>query len=430
MAKKIYFYRNSYCIYQIYINYYMMLKHEKKPLHYKIMTPLRYFFNDSRAVGVLLILSTVISLVLANAGNSENYINFWHHPFYQNIKLPDSLGAYINDFLMSFFFLLAGMEIKRELLNGELSSFKKAILPFGAALGGMVMPALIFIVVNARSMYIHGWGIPTATDIAFSLGVASLFGKRIPVGLKILLMALAIIDDLGAIVVIALFYGASVNWLYLGLGLLVYLLLWASNIYKMKFGVIQICLSLILWYSIYNSGIEASICGVLIAFALPLGTIPVIEKYIHKPVNFIILPLFALANTALYFPSNFFGALSSTISLGVILGLVIGKPLGIFLFSRLLVFLKIAKLPSSISWSQLLGMGMLAGIGFTMSIFTTNLAFNNNLGKDTAKIAILISMVGSVIISWAYFSLLGVKKEILRAEVKESANPVTEFALN
>jgi NhaA family Na+:H+ antiporter len=319
--------------------------------------------------------------------------------------LPESPGKWINDFLMAFFFLLAGMEIKRELLNGELSSFKKAILPFGAALGGMVVPALIFILVNARTSYMHGWGIPTATDIAFSLGVASLFGKRIPVSLKILLMALAIIDDLGAIIVIALFYGAKVKWLFLGISGLVYLLLWGCNFFKMKVGLIQLTLSLILWYSIYNTGIEASISGVLVAFAMPLSVLPKIEKHIHKPVNFIILPLFALANTAVLIPADFLTAMRSTISLGVILGLVAGKPIGIFLFSRLMVALKIAKLPGHISWSQLFGMGILAGIGFTMSIFTTTLAYNSNASRDMAKIAILISMVGSVTISWIYFGL-------------------------
>jgi len=301
------------------------------------------------------------------------------------------------------------MEIKRELLNGELSSFKKAVLPFGAALGGMVVPAIIFILVNAHTAYIHGWGIPTATDIAFSLGVASLFGKKIPVGLKILLMALAIIDDLGAIIVIALFYGAKIKWLFLGASGLIYLLLWACNILKVKFGIIQIALSLLLWYTFFNSGIEASITGVLVAFAMPLAMLPKIEKHIHKPVNFIILPLFALANTAVLIPANFISALGSTISMGVILGLVVGKPIGIYLFSRLLVFLKIAKLPSNIKWNQLVGMGMLAGIGFTMSIFTTSLAYSSNANKDMAKIAILISMVASLFISWIYFGLLSKK---------------------
>ena len=375
-------------------------------VRYHIMTPLRLFFNDSRAVGVLLIFCTILSLGLANSGNGTWYREIWHvENTGLSAILPGSLARWINDFMMAFFFLLAGMEIKRELMNGELSSFKKAVLPFGAALGGMIVPALIFIMVNARTAFIHGWGIPTATDIAFSIGVASLFGKRVPVGLKILLMALAIIDDLGAIIVIALFYGAKVKWLFLGLGGVLYLLLWACNYFKMKFGVVQVMLSLLLWYAIFNSGIEAGITGVLVAFAMPLSMLPVIEKYIHKPVNFLILPLFALANTAISIPSNIIQALASPISMGVMMGLVIGKPLGIFLFSRLLVFLKIARLPSNIKWRQVFGMGILAGIGFTMSIFTTALAFTNDASKDIAKIAILVSMVISLSLSWVYFIL-------------------------
>ena len=402
-----------------------------KSLPYRIMTPLRYFFNDSRAVGVLLIFCTVISLFLANTGGGLWYTGFWHAeiPGLANI-MPETPGKWINDFLMAFFFLMAGMEIKRELLNGELSSFKKAILPFGAALGGMVAPALIFILINAHSSYIHGWGIPTATDIAFSLGVASLFGKKFPVGLKILLMALAIIDDLGAIIVIALFYGAKIKWMFLGAAALIYGTLWACNLLKIKVGVVQLVLSLFLWYCVFNSGIEASITGVLVAFAMPLSILPKVEKYIHTPVNFIILPLFALANTAVIIPSNLSAAVTSTISLGVLLGLVVGKPVGIFLFSRLLVFFKVAKLPSSIKWNQLLGMGMLAGIGFTMSIFTTTLAYNTEAARDMAKIAILLSMVGSLVISWVFFGLLSRKAAAHSINQLPDLHAVPEIAIN
>jgi len=390
------------------------MKAIKKPaiLAFRIMSPIRYFFNDSRAVGVLLIFCTILSLFIANSGGSgAAYINIWHGRFLPpaSVHLPGSLSAWINDFLMAFFFLLAGMEIKRELLTGELSSFKKAILPFGAALGGMMVPALIFVLVNNGTGFEKGWGIPTATDIAFSLGVASLLGKRVPVGLKILLMAIAIIDDLGAIIVIALFYGGKIQWMFLGVSAAVYLLLWACNYFKVKFGMLQICLSLLLWYTIFNSGIEASIAGVLVAFAIPVDMLPKIQKYIHSTVNFIILPLFALANTAVLMPADIIQSLSSSISLGVLLGLVFGKPLGIYLFSRLMVFLKIAKLPGHTNWSGVLGMGTLAGIGFTMSIFTTTLAFQDNGYRDIAKIAILASMVASLVISWIYFGMLSKK---------------------
>ncbi len=395
----------------------------KKPLHYRIMTPLRYFFNDSRAVGVLLILCTVLSLFISNSGSGSWYRNLWHLdiPVRTGLHLPETFAKWINDFLMAFFFLLAGMEIKRELLSGELSSFKKAVLPFGAAFGGMVVPAIIFVLVNQHSGFERGWGIPTATDIAFSLGVASLFGKRVPVGLKIFLMALAIIDDLGAIIVIALFYGGQIQWAFLGIAGLLYTALLACNRFKIKVGMAQIILSLLLWYAIFNAGIEASISGVLVAFALPVGALPKIEKSIHAVVNFVILPLFALANTAILIPSDIIGSLSTSISLGVMLGLVIGKPVGIFLFSRLLVFLKIAKLPSSIKWNQVLGMGMLAGIGFTMSIFTTALAYNTEAYRDVAKISILLSMCASLVVSWLYFALLS-RKSVVKPSLESETS--------
>jgi NhaA family Na+:H+ antiporter len=323
---------------------------------------------------------------------------------------------------MAFFFLLAGMEIKRELVAGELSSFKRAVLPFGAAFGGMLVPALIYLLFNYRDgQHLNGWGIPTATDIAFSLGALSLFGKRVPVGLKILLMALAIIDDLGAIIVIALFYGGKIQFGFLLLSGIIYTLLWACNIFKIKFGVIQVILSLLLWYSMLNSGIEASITGVLVAFAIPVRTLPKIEKIIHRPVNFIIIPLFALANTAITVHGDIFQSLSSSVAMGVIAGLVIGKPIGIFLFSRLLVGLKIAHLPNHVNWRMILCMGTLAGIGFTMSIFTTALAFKDEGLKDISKIAILISVITSVVVSWVNFMTVQRK----RVSIPAIVNPVS-----
>src|SRR5260221_2112141 len=262
----------------------------------KAINPLKIFISDSRAVGVLLIFCTVLSLIISNSGGGGWYRGLWNGDYFNiPFNLPHSGLKWINDFLMAFFFLLAGMEIKRELVNGELSSFKRAVLPFGAAFGGMMVPALIFLCFNLHSGYSHGWGIPTATDIAFSLGIASLFGKRVPTCLKIFLMARAIIDDLGAIIVIALFYGGNVNWLYLLIAGILYGLLWFCNLKKLKPGWMQLCLSLALWYSLLNSGIEASITGVLVAFAMPVNFLPKIENIIHKPVNFFILPLFALS---------------------------------------------------------------------------------------------------------------------------------------
>lgn len=310
---------------------------------------------------------------------------------------------------------MAGTEIKRELMEGELSTFKRAVLPFGGALGGMMIPALIFIVFNVHSGFIKGWGIPTATDIAFSLGIASLLGKRVPLSLKILLMALAIIDDLGAILVIALFYGGKINALFLGIGGLIVLALVACNYLKVKFGILQILLALCLWYAILQSGIEASIAGVVFAFTIPTKKLVAVENYIHNFVNFFVLPLFALVNTALIVPPNVTEALASPIGLGIIAGLVLGKPLGIFLICRILVALNIAKLPHNIKWKQILGMGALAGIGFTMSIFTTMLAFSSEAARDIAKVAILSSVAISVVISVVYFWIIDkspVKKAI------------------
>jgi NhaA family Na+:H+ antiporter len=332
---------------------------------------------------------------------------------------------------MAIFFLFAGMEIKRELIDGELSGFKKAILPFAAALGGMIVPALIFVSFNATSGFVHGWGIPTATDIAFSIGIASLLGKSVPASLKIFLMALAIIDDLGAIVVITLFYGSTINWYVLFLGAFVYGLLWLCNIKKIKPGIIQAVLGFALWYLVFNSGVEASISGVLIAFAMPINSLPKLEKMLHKIVNFGILPLFVLANTAILIPGDMVAALRSTISLGVVIGLVIGKPIGIFLFSKIMIRLKIAKLPLNTSLKQLLGMGFLAGIGFTMSIFTSTLAFPGEEARDIAKISILISLAISIILSNIYFKIIRqpampIKQLIKKSPMLASKNIVNE----
>ncbi|MGY4385081.1 NhaA family Na+:H+ antiporter [Pedobacter sp. UYP24] len=402
----------------------------------KAINPLRILINDSRFTGIMLIACTLISIYLANSGFAPYYKDLWNKVWLSTsfpIHLPENLLSWINNFMMAFFFLMAGMEIKRELISGELSSFKKAVLPFGAALGGMIVPALIFLLFNLHTGYSKGWGIPTATDIAFSVGIASLLGSRIPVGLKILLMALAIIDDMGAIVVIALFYGGHISWLFLGIGTVFYLGLLACNYLKMKFGPLQIVLSLLMWYCFFNSGIEASIVGVLVAFATPVGELPKIERSIHRYVNFLILPLFALANTAILLPSDITASFSSTVGLGIIAGLVIGKPFGIFLFSRLLVAVKIAKLPKNVEWKQLFGMGTLAGIGFTMSIFTTMLAFKQPAFQDIAKVSILFSVLLSLVFSIIYFLIVSVDmkfKYLSENEREDAANSKAALELS
>jgi NhaA family Na+:H+ antiporter len=280
------------------------------------------------------------------------------------LHLPDTVLSWVNNFMMAFFFLLVSTEIKREWVAGELSSFKNAILPLGAAFGGMMVPALLFIVCNLHTGFSHGWGIPTATDIAFSLAAASLLGKRFPVKLKIFLMALAIIDDLGAILVIAVFYGGHLQWSYLIGSGFIYLLLLGCRYFKIRFGLLQVLLGFGLWYTMLQSGVEASIAGVLFAFAMPIDTLSVIEKSIHKYVNFLVLPLFALANTTLVIPSHVFDSMTTNIGMGIIFGLVIGKPLGIFLVSRVMVGLKIARLPANINWQAVFWHGLPGGDWF------------------------------------------------------------------
>jgi NhaA family Na+:H+ antiporter len=383
-----------------------------EPILRRAINPLRILINDSRFTGGMLITCTLLSLFLTNnLGTTAFYRGVWAiRLFPPSFHLPETFISWINNYLMAFFFMMAGMEIKRELVSGELASFKKAVLPFGAALGGMLVPALIYIFFNAHTPYSRGWGIPTATDIAFSVGIASILGKRVPVGLKILLMALAIIDDLGAIIVIALFYGGHISWLYLGAAGICYACLLAFNFYNIQSKIAWTVISAILWITLYNSGIEASIAGVLIAFAMPIGMLPKFEIHIHRYVNFLILPLFALANTAILLPADFGGALGTTLSLGIIVGLVIGKPLGIFLVSRLLVAFNLASLPRQVQWQQLFGMGTLAGIGFTMSIFTTMLAFKQSGFQDIAKVAILISVLLSLVFSLVYFWAISPKE--------------------
>lgn len=391
-----------------------------KRLIYRLMSPIRYFINDSRTVGIILIVCTIVSIIAANSNAGIQYRNFWNAEIHgmAGLHLPENILEWVNNFLMGIFFLMAGTEIKRELMEGELSSMKKAILPFGAALGGMLFPALIFISFNIDTSHISGWGIPTATDIAFSLGVASLLGKRVPLNLKILLMALAIIDDLGAILVIALFYGGKIHWIFLAIAAVIFGLLMACNYFKIKFGIIQVLLALCLWFAILQSGIEASIAGVLFAFTIPVNKLVQVEKVIHNPVNFFILPLFALANTAIFIHGNIAAALGTSVGLGIIAGLAIGKPLGIFLVCKLLVSGNIASLPTNVKWKQILGMGTLAGIGFTMSIFTTMLAFGDDDIRGIAKISILVSVALSLLISVVYFWVISIKPEKSTVPVK------------
>ena len=367
----------------------------------RLVSPIKQFIGDSRAVGITLIACTILSLVLSNSSWSDTYIAFWlkeiHFPI-SEIVMPHTILHVINDGLMAIFFFLVGMEIKRELVSGELSSFKKSLMPILGAVGGMVAPALIYLAWCGGTEYSSGWGVPMATDIAFSLGVLSLLGRRAPLSVRIFLTALAIIDDLGAIVAIALFYTSSVDMVNLGIGGLVFALLILLNRLKVNMLLIYFVLGALLWYFVFNSGVHATIAGVLLAFAIPVRKIDKLEHKLHDPVSFIVLPLFALANTAIIFPSDLSVVLTSKVNYGIMMGLVLGKPIGIFLMCWMAVKLRIATLPLSMGWNQLLGVGLIAGIGFTMSIFIATLAFGDEETQVISKGAIMgasfISAVG------------------------------------
>jgi len=377
-----------------------MAKNNSTGIRQKIVTGIREFIGDSRAVGITLLVCTITSMVLANSSLAG-----WYHELIETklpvpamLHLPHNVIEWINDGLMAAFFFLVGMEIKKQLLDGELSSVKNAVLPIAGALGGMLVPAMIFLLINRQQPYHNGWGIPMATDIAFSLGVASLLGKKVPLPLKIFLMALAIIDDLGAIIVIAIFYGGEISWLHLlySAGLLTLTLVYTKWV---RFsGWLLIPLAIGLWYFVFNSGIHATIAGVLLALVVPLDRLDNYIHRLHDSVSFIILPLFALANTAIHLPDNWLAGLTTPLSIGVFCGLVIGKPLGIGLLAWMVVRLGWAALPEGVSWWQLIGMAVLAGIGFTMSIFITLLAFTDIEWQDISKLAILLAGIVSVLL--------------------------------
>jgi len=386
------------------------------------------FVHDSRAVGVMLFLCTVISLVLANLSFGEAYAGLftreWH--FMETLHLPHSPGHWINDGMMAIFFFLVGMEIKRELTIGELASVKRAMLPIAAAVGGMLIPAAFYLIFNHSTAFEGGWGIPMATDIAFSLGVASMLGSKVPTNLKIFLTALAIIDDLGAILVIALFYGSGVKALFLLGAALIMGILWLLNKKGVPFGKYHYLLGVLLWYLIFNSGIHATIAGVLFAFMVPQHKLTDLEHSLHNYVNFLILPIFALANTAIVLNMPLGEALATPLSMGIIVGLFLGKPVGVVLASWAMVQLKLAELPRGLRWSHMTGAGILAGIGFTMSIFITCLAFKEVATQDIGKIAILASAVLSVVAAMGWFALIGGKKPATAPKAKPATPPVAK----
>ncbi|WP_313804052.1 Na+/H+ antiporter NhaA [Flavobacterium sp.] len=365
------------------------------------------FFESEKASGIVLILCTVLSLLLANSMFQESYEAIWHYQLGHH-----SVEYWINDGLMTIFFLLIGLELEREIYIGELSSVKNALLPVIAAVGGMLVPAGIYMIFNYGTLTQAGAGIPMATDIAFALGVLSLLGSRVPTSLKVFLTALAVIDDLGAILVIAIFYTDNLSLLNLGIALGIMGVLFVFNRMKVNNWIPYILGGIGMWYFMLNSGIHATIAGVLLAFVIPFGdgtkkTISYsLQHFLHKPVAFVILPLFALANTAVIFGGDWVEGLTYENSIGIFLGLVLGKPIGIFLFCLLFVTLGVCKLPEDLRWKQIIGTGFLAGIGFTMSIFITLLAFKGQPEDVTiSKIAILISSLVAGIIGYTFLSI-------------------------
>lgn len=364
------------------------------------------FFDSEKAGGIILIFATLISLLLANSIFQTEYLQIW------NITIGNhSLTHWINDGLMTIFFLLIGLELEREVYIGELSTLKKAALPLFGALGGMIVPALIFMYFNSGTSTQSGAGIPMATDIAFAIGILSLLGNRVPTSLKIFLTALAVIDDLGAIIIIAVFYTSTISFLNLGIALGIMSVLFLLNRLKANHFFPYLIGGILMWYFMLNSGVHATITGVLLAFVIPFGdgtsaTISYkLQHLLHKPVAFIILPLFALANTCIIINTDWHEGLTHPNSIGILFGLIIGKPLGIWIVSYLGVLLGLCVLPKSLQWKNILGAGILGGIGFTMSIFITLLAFDNDTDIVNSKIAILIASTMAALVGFVVLKL-------------------------
>jgi Na+:H+ antiporter, NhaA family len=367
----------------------------------------RTFVESEKSSGIILIACTVLSLILCNSQFSAGYLGLWQMPI-----AGLTLGLWINDLLMAIFFLLIGLELERELYSGELSNLRKALLPLFAAAGGIAVPALIHFGFNAGTPTQSGIGIPMATDIAFALAVLSILGARVPASLKVFVVAYAVMDDLSAIIVIAVFYTAKVQLSFLLSALALWLgLIMMNRVFRVMALAPYLLGGLLLWALMLKSGVHATIAGVLLAFAIPYSskaddaTSPShrLEHFLHKPVAFFILPLFALANTAIVISSDWMGQLASANSLGIMLGLSLGKPVGIALISFIAVTVGVCKLPEELSWRHIVGAGMIGGIGFTMSIFITNLAFENQTALiDASKIAVLLASLASGLLGFAW----------------------------
>ena len=378
--------------------------------------PFKWFFKLEAASGLVLLFAAVVALVISNSDYAELYFSTLNEYLFigiNNIGLKLSVLHWINDALMAIFFFFVTLEIKREFLQGELSNIKQALLPIIAAVGGMLVPALFYVFINlGDSETLNGWAIPSATDIAFSLGVLSLLGKRVPLSLKVFLTALAIIDDLGAIVIIALFYSGNLSIKYLALMLLAFIILLVINKFNIKKFLPYLIVGIFLWDFTHNSGIHATIAGVLLAMTIPhrkkekdFSLLTKVEHAISPYVAFGIMPLFAFANAGVSLEGLSFASLLDKVPLGIVLGLFVGKQLGVFIFSYVSIKLKVAQMPSNTSWYNFYGVGVLTGIGFTMSLFVGNLAFVENMQyMDGVKIGVLTGSLLSTL--FGYFLIL------------------------
>ena len=377
-----------------------------------ITSPFRWFFRLEAASGLILVIAAIIALIISNSNFSIYYfdiLNTYISIGPQNFSLNLSIMHWINDVFMAVFFFVVTLEIKREFLQGELSQPKQALLPIIGAVGGMLVPALIYIFINFETPNtLKGWAIPSATDIAFSIGVLSLLGSRVPISLKVFLTALAIIDDLGAIVIIAFFYSSKIQFMYLFLMLVSLIILFLINKYNVKRFTPYLIIGIFMWFFTHNSGIHATIAGVLLALTIPhsknkkdFSLLLKLEHILSPYVAFGIMPIFALANAGVVLDNVTFGTIMSPVPLGIICGLFFGKQIGVFLFSYISVKFKFAQMPSNSSWISFYAVGILTGIGFTMSLFVGNLAFVNSTDNlDGVKIGVLIGSLLSAVMGY------------------------------
>jgi NhaA family Na+:H+ antiporter len=430
----------------------------------QIFRPFQRFFSKEAASSILLIAATIMALIWTNSAIGETYHSFWHTEVsfsFGHFHISKTLVHWINDGFMSLFFFTVGLEIKREILVGELATPKKALLPVIAALGGMIVPGLIYAILNVGSPTISGWGVPVATDIAFALGAVAVFGRRLPVGLRIFLAAFAIADDLGAVVIIAIFYTKEIVWSYLFISLFLILGLALANFLWIRWTIIYATLGLAVWFFVLGSGVHPTIAGVIVSLFVPArgrydtdnflqNVNKIMEKFeceeqscgysillneehmhavqalelachdvetplqrlmhaLHPWVAFLILPFFAMGNTGLTFHGMVFSEMvSNPVILGIVFGLVFGKPLGVILFSYLSVKTGIASLPQEVRWSHIFGGAMLGGIGFTMSLFLADLSFSDPQILNYSRIAILVGSVLSALVGMSYLAFISV----------------------